>query len=228
MSCHCTLIPLSWGGEETRKTFPGCRCKCKWLTEAKVSGGFSPSLFPCPTSAWLNEVINHWRWCVAGRAVRKEVTNKQLWGKGKVSYPAGIWLTSHDEGQAHSLLWWFADRPLWATTFPTWVENFIFFFPWWSVIKTDGREPFAPFKVLIVFSDRRKSSQTARFISHSNRHWWDVILSEQYFIRACFLDMRATEELKLPLSLQFKLNERQIHTNESLALIVAALLDGLA
>lgn len=25
MSCHCTLIPLSWGGEETRKTFPGCR-----------------------------------------------------------------------------------------------------------------------------------------------------------------------------------------------------------
>lgn len=54
------------------------------------------------------------------------------------------------------------------------------------------------------------------------------MLSEQYFIRACFFDMRATEELKLPLSLQFKLNEREIHTNESLALIVAALLDELA
>lgn len=110
---------------------------------------YSLSLFPCPTSAWLIEVINHWCWCEAGRRVGKEVTNKQLWGKGKVSYPAGIWLTSHDEGQAHSLLWWLADRPLWATTFPNWVEIFIFLFPWWSVIKTDGREQLAPFKVLI-------------------------------------------------------------------------------
>lgn len=40
--------------------------------------------------------------------------------------------------------------------------------------------------------------------------------------------MRATEGLKLPLSLRFKLNEREIHTNESLAVIVAVLLDELA
>lgn len=58
---------------------------------------FTPSRFPCPTSAWLNEVINHWRWCMAGRAVGKEVTNKQLWGKR----------------QSFVSRWHTADKPWW-------------------------------------------------------------------------------------------------------------------